>query len=383
MRSGSTEVCPTRSRGALHAEVADGHLEAKEEIKGMEEGTKVLIGIDPHKATNAVAAVDEDGRLIELATFATNRAGLRSLERWGKRFEKRRWAVEGSGGMGRPVAQHLVAAGERVVDVPPKLSARVRLLSTGNERKNDTLDAAYTALAALRGERLAEVCQEDRASVLRLLSERREDLVRERTRTLNRLHGLLRDLLPGGAAGRLSAERAARMLRRVRPRSAPGRIRRQLASELVRDVRHLDRRVSELDRRIRDTLKDSPTNLTEVFGVGCVLAAKIIGRVITVARFPTKAHFASYTGTAPTEVSSAGVVRHRLSRGGDRQLNTALHMIAICQITRDTEGRAYYRRKLAEGKSEREALRSLKRRISDVVFRKLCADLDGAVSAVT
>ena len=112
------------------------------------------------------------------------------------------------------------------------------------------------------------------------------------------------------------------------------------------------------------------------------MAAKIIGRVITIARFPTKAHFASYTGTAPVEVSSGGTVRHRLSRGGDRQLNYALHMVAICQITRDTEGRAYYRRKLAEGKSEREALRSLKRRISDAVFKKLSADLDEVVPAV-
>ena len=343
---------------------------------------EVLIGIDPHKVTNAVAVIDEGGKLLELAVFSTNRAGLRSLERWGKRFEKRRWAVEGSGGMGRPVAQHLVAAGERVVDVPPKLSARLRLLSAGNERKNDALDAAYTALAALRGGRLAKVLAEDTASVLRLLSERREDLLRERTRTLNRFHGLLRDLLPGGAPGRLSAERAAQMLRGVRPQSAPGRTRRQLASELVGDVRRLDKRVSELDRRIRDTLKDSPTTLTEILGVGPVLAAKIIGRVVTVARFPTKAHFASYAGTAPVEASSAGVVRHHLSRGGDRQLNHALHMIAICQITRDTEGRAYYRRKLAEGKSEREALRCLKRRISDVVFKKLSADLNGAVPAV-
>ncbi len=342
----------------------------------------VLIGIDPHKATNVVAAVDEGGKLIELATFASNRAGLRLLERWGKRFEKRRWAVEGAGGLGRPVAQHLVAAGERVVDVPPKLSARVRLLSAGNERKNDTLDAVYTALAALRGERLAEVCEEDRASVLRMLSERREDLVKDRTRTLNRLHQLLCDLLPGGASGKLSAERAARMLRLVCPKSVPGRTRRQLASELIRDVRSLDRRISDLDRRIRTAFEDSPTNLTEVFGVGPVLAAKIIGRVITIARFPTKAHFASYTGTAPVEVSSGGIVRHRLSRSGDRQLNHALHMIAICQITRGTEGRAYYRRKLAEGKSQREALRSLKRRISDAVFKKLRADLAGVVPAV-
>jgi transposase len=343
---------------------------------------EVLIGIDPHKATNAVAAVDGEGALVELATFATDRSGLRSLARWGRRFEERRWAVEGAGGLGRPIAQHLLGAGERVVNVPPKLSARVRLLSAGNERKNDSLDAAYTALAALRGERLAEVLAEDRASVLRMLSERREDLVRERTRTLNRLHQLLCDLLPGGVTGRLSADRAARMLRRVRPRSVPGRTRRQLASDLVRDVRSLDRRVGDLDHRIRSTLTDSPTRLTEIYGIGPVLAAKIIGRVLTVARFPTKAHFASYTGTAPVEVSSGGTVRHRLSRGGERQLNHALHMVAICQITRETKGRTYYRRKLAEGKSQREALRSLKRRISDAVYKKLCADLKGVVPAV-
>ena len=270
-----------------------------------------------------------------------------------------------------------------MVDVPPKLSARVRLLSAGNERKNDALDAAYTALAALRGERLAEVVAEDRASVLRMLSERREDLVGERTRTLNRLHQLLSDLLPGGATGKLSTNRAARMLRRVRLQGAPGRTRRQLASELIRDARRLDRRVRELDRRIRQTLQDSPTRLTEVFGIGPVLAAKIVGRVGSVARLPTKAHLASYTGAAPVEVSSGGTVRHRLSRGGDRQLNHALHMVAICQITHETQGRAYYLlRKLAEGKSEREALRSLKRRISDAVFKKLDADLDGAVPAV-
>jgi len=142
-------------------------------------------------------------------------------------------------------------------------------------------------------------------------------------------------------------------------------------------VRGLDPRISELDRRIRATLKDSPTNFTEDFGLGPIPAAKIIGRVVTVARFPTKAHFASYTGTAPIEVSSGGTLRHRLSRGGDRQLNHALHMVAICQITRETEGRAYYRRKLAEGESEREALRSLKQRISDAVFRQLRADVDG------
>ena len=157
---------------------------------------EVVIGVDPHKATNVVAAIDEQGELVGQETFPANRKGLRTLQRWAKRFPERRWAVEGAGGIGRPLAQKLLAAGERVVDVPPKLSSRVRVLSTGNARKNDALDATFTALAALRNDRLASVQPEDgpedHAEILRLLTERREDLVCERTRALNRLHVLLR-----------------------------------------------------------------------------------------------------------------------------------------------------------------------------------------------
>ena len=145
---------------------------------------KVLIGVDPHKVSVAVAVVDEVGELVECATFLQNRAGLRGLERWAKRFPERRWAVENASGLGLHLAQRLSTAGESVVDVPPKLSARVRVLSTGNARKNDGLDALATALAAWRNERLAAVDPEAGSEVLRLLSERREDLVAEHTRAL-------------------------------------------------------------------------------------------------------------------------------------------------------------------------------------------------------
>jgi transposase len=197
---------------------------------------KVLIGVDPHKASLAVAAVDEAvGELVERASFPQNRAGLRALERWAKRFPERRWAMENAGGLGRHLAGRLAAAGESVVDVPPKLSARVRVLSSGNARKNDGLDALATALAASRKGRLAAVDPEAASETLRLLSERREDLVAERTRALNRLHGLLRDLLPGGVARTLSADRAARILRGIRPHGgASARLRRRLASEVLR-----------------------------------------------------------------------------------------------------------------------------------------------------
>jgi transposase len=242
----------------------------------------VLIGVDPHKATNVVAAIDEQGGLVGQETFPATRKGLRALERWAKRFPERRWAVEGAGGIGRPLAQQLLAAGERVVNVvPPKLSSRVRVLSTGNTRKNDRLDAAFIALAALQNDRLSSVQPEDgpegHVEILRLLTERREDLVSERTRALNRLHVLLRDLLSDPVRKQLSTDAASKLLRRARPKHPAGRVRRRLASEVVRDVRTLDRRIAELDERIAGEVKASGTMLTEIFGVGPILAAKILG----------------------------------------------------------------------------------------------------------
>ena len=374
MRSDSKEVwehspkseCPLRANSS-------GKDPTETEVRAL---MKVLIGVDPHKASVAIAVVDEAmGELVERASFPQNRAGLRALERWAKRFPERRWAVENAGGLGRHLAGRLAAAGESVVDVPPKLSARVRVLSTGNARKNDGVDALATALAASRNERLAQVDPEAASEVLRLLSERREDLVAERTRALNRLHGLLRDLVPGGIAGTLSADRAARILRGIRPQEgSSSRVRRRLASEVLRDVRTLDRKIADLNERIEAEVQASGTTLTQIFGIGPILAARIIGTVGNVERFPTKAHFASYSGTAPVEASSGDVVRHRLSLAGNRKLNYALHMIAICQARSDARGGAYYRKKIDEGKSRKEALRCLKRRVSDAVFRSLMAD---------
>ena len=337
---------------------------------------EVLIGVDPHKGSVAFAAIDEaTGELLEHASFLQDRVGLRALERWAKRFPERRWAMENARGLGRHLAGRLAASGECVVDVPPKLSARVRVLSTGNARKNDGLDALATALAASRNERLAPIDPEADSEVLRLLSERREDLVAERTRALNRLHGLLRDLLPGGVAGKLSADRAARILRSIRARGgASDRLRRRLASEILRDVRTLDRKIVDLNARVEAEVEASGSTLTEIFGIGPILAATILGTVGDVGRFPTKAHFASYAGTAPLEASSGKVVRHRLSLGGNRKLNYALHMVATSQARSDAPGGSYYRKKLGEDKSSKEALMCLKRRICDAVYRSLVAD---------
>src|SRR5215213_8515025 len=188
-----------------------------------------------------------------------------------------------------------------------KVSERI-VLSTGNARKNDRLDATFIALAALRNDRLNSVQPEDgpegHVEILRLLTERREDLVSERTRALNRLHVLLPDLLSDPVRKQLSTEAAAKLLRRARPKHPAGRVRRRLAAELVRDVRTLDRRIAELDERIGVEVEASGTTLTEIFGVGPILAAKIVAIVGNVSRFPSKAHFASYAGVAPIEASS-------------------------------------------------------------------------------
>ena len=151
-----------------------------------------------------------------------------------------------------------------------------------------------------------------------------------------------------------------------------------MASEVLHDVRTLNLKIADLDERIEAEIEASGTTLTEVFGIGPILAARIIGRVGDVARFPTKAHFASYSGTAPLEASSGDVVRHRLSLAGNRKLNYALHMVALCQARSDARGGVYYRKKIAEGKSRKEALRCLKRRVSDAVFRRLMADSQAA-----
>ena len=172
----------------------------------------------------------------------------------------------------------------------------------------------------------------------------------------------------------LTAKRAAALLDQVAPTGAPAVIRWQLAGELVADVRHLEQQIAAVEARIKTAVAQANTSLVGLFGVGPVLAARFLGEVGDIGRFPTKHHFAAHTGTAPLEASSGQVIRHRLSRAGDRKLNHALYMMAMVQVRRPSAGQAYYRRKLAEGKSPKEALRCLKRRLSDAVYRCLLAD---------
>jgi len=204
--------------------------------------------------------------------------------------------------------------------------------------------------------------------------EVREDLVAERTRILSRLHVLLADLQPGGANRELSASRAAALLGRVHPITVVDVERKRIARELLADVRRLDRQVKTASQLIRQAVREHGTTLTQVYGVGPVLAAKLVGHTGDITRFPSQDHFASYTGTAPVEASSGDVRRHRLNRGGNRQLNTALHLIAVCQIRDVSPGQAFYQRKLAEAKTPEEARRSLKRHLANVVYGHLVTD---------
>ena len=199
---------------------------------------------------------------------------------------------------------------------------------------------------------------------------------RSATRTICRLHVLLRELIPGGAPLRLQADRATVLLRRVRPASTVELERKRLAQDLLGDIRRLDRDLEDLKGRITSAVAASGTRLTELHGVGPIVAAIVLGQVGDPRRFPSRDRFASYNGTAPIEASSGPRVRHRLNRRGNRRLNHAMHLIAVTQIAHDTGGRAYFDRKLAEGKSRKEALRSLKRRVSNAVWRQLQADLE-------
>ena len=342
----------------------------------------VIIGIDPHKSSHTAVALDAAGQVLDELRVTAGKQQIRQLQAFAEQWPQRRWAVEGANGLGRLLAQQLVAAGEPVIDVPATLSARVRLLSGGSARKSDSHDARSTAIAALHGRQLRWVGLEDVTVVLRMLSDRRDQLSASRNRIVCRLHNHLRHLRPGGAPVHLTAQQAARLLQGIRPDGVVAIQRKQLARELVADLRQVDRQLDDIDGRIVEAVTASKTTLTEVVGIGPILAAAIIGHAGDIHRFPNRAHFASYAGTAPIEASSGDVSRHRLSRRGNRRLNAAIHMVVLTQLSHTSPGRAYVNRRLAEGKSRREAMRALKRQLCNVIYRHLTDDAAAAQPAV-
>ena len=335
----------------------------------------VMIGVDPHKGSHtAVVISPAEEPLGELRVRASaGQAG--KLIGWAAAWPERTWAVEGAAGLGRLLAQQLVAAGERVLDVQPKLASRVRLLQAGDTNKNDPNDALSVAVAALRSTVCREVIADDYRVVLKVWSKRHRDLARTRNQVACRLHSVLCDLVPGGHQKEISAAHAARILAQATPSGAVALARAELAAEFLADLRHLDGQLRDTRKKLAAAVRASGTTLTQVFGVGPVIAGTVIGDVGDVARFPGRDHFASYNGTAPVEVSSGNRKIHRLSLRGNRRINHAIHMAAITQLRhKHSEGRAYYDKKAAEGKTHKEALRSLKRKVSDAIFARLQAD---------
>ena len=335
----------------------------------------VMIGVDPHKASHTAVVIGAaEEPLGELRVRACAAQAERLLA-WAAAWPQRTWAVEGAGGTGHLLAQQLLAAGVRVLDVQPKLGARVRLLDAGDTNKNDPNDARSAAVAALRSAGVREVRPDDHAVVLKTWSKRYRDLGRTRTQVVCRLHAVLCDLVPGGLGRPIYASHAARILEQITPPDAVAAARCELAADFLEDLRRIDAQLRETRKKLATAVQAAGTCLTGLFGVGPVIAAAVIGDVRDVSRFPGRDHFAAYNGTAPIEVSSGPHKIYRLSRRGNRRLNHAIHMAAITQIHhRHRRGRAYYDKKLAEGKTPKEALRALKRQISNAIFACLQAD---------
>jgi transposase len=331
--------------------------------------------MDPHKRSATIEVLDERERVLDGGRFGTDRDGYREMLATGRRYPDRVWAIEGCNGIGRHLAQRLVADGELVVDVPAKLSARARVFSAGQGRKTDPVDAHSVALVGLRSTSELRVIAVDDATVaLRLLVDRRDELGRARTQTINRLHRLLLELLPGGAKKYLSVDQAKALLATVRPGDVVGKTRRRLAAELITELVTIDKRIKTANRELDELIEATGSSLRELHGIGPTGAARLLGDVGDITRFANKARFVSRNGTAPLAASSGDQQRHRLSRAGNRPINSVLHIMAVVALRNDTEGRRYYQRKLATGKSNREAIRCLKRRLSDIVYHQMRAD---------
>jgi transposase len=346
---------------------------------GSDEGdgmVNVVIGIDPHKASHTATAIDPAENDLGQIRVRAATDQVERLLAWAEAWPERTWAVENAGGLGYLLSQQLVAAGERVLDVPPKLAARVRLLATGDINKNDPNDARSVAIAALRSPAVKPVAEEDHQAVMKVWAKRHRDLGRSRTQLVCRLHALLCELVPGGGISKeLSVGKANKVLAGIDPETAVACARYELAEAFIDDLRRIDEQIRDTKKRLTAAVTASKTTVTEIFGAGPVVAAMVKGDAGDVRRFASRDHFASYNGTAPIEVSSGPKKIYRLSRRGNRRLNHAVHIVAVTQLRfRGTDGRTYFERKLAEGKTGKEALRSLKRRISDALYARLLED---------
>lgn len=336
----------------------------------------IVIGIDAHKNTHTAVAVEEGtGRQLAEITVKARTKGHESLVRWARSIDpERRFAVEDCRHVSGGLERHLIARGERVVRVGTRLMAGAR--RQGRTRgKSDPIDALAVARAALREADLPEAHLAGPERDLRLLVDRRETLVRRRSEDQSRLRWLLHDLDPDLDIPARSLGRAI-VQRRVTASVAaiPPTMATELCLELLAGIGEVTRTVNEMERRITAMVKDLAPTLLEMAGCGALTAAKIVGEVAGVARFGSEAKLAMHTGVAPLPVWSGDRTRFRLNRSGNRQLNAAMHRIAVTQMRMHDPARTFMARKISEGKSKTEALRSLKRHIVRKVFNVLTED---------
>jgi transposase len=333
----------------------------------------IVIGIDSHKRTHTAVAADGNGRKLGEVTLGTTSAGHLELVRWAARFPGHRFALEDTRHLSRRLAGDLLRAGETVAWVPTRLMAGAR--RHGREQgKSDPIDALAVARAALANADLPVATLEGTERELRLLVDHREDLVAERTRAQNRLRWHLHELDPGNEPGPRSLDRAV-VLAALDERlaSVEGTVAR-IARELVGRIRDLTRTIDALEREITRLVRDLAPTLLALPGCGPLSAAKLVGQVAKAGRFRSAAAFARHNGSAPLPVWSGNDERHRLSRKGDRQVNVVLHRVAITQMRIDERGRAYYQHRRDAGDTKTEAIRALKRRISDEIYRRMRHD---------
>lgn len=334
----------------------------------------VVLGVDAHKRSHTVVAVDDLGRKLSERTVGTNTADHLDLLTWAERFgPERLWAVEDCRHLSRRLEHDLLGAGERIVRVPPKLMAHTRD-SARSYGKSDPIDALAVARAALREPDLPTAQLDGPTRVVRLLVDHREDLVAERTRIINRLRWHLHEINPALEPPARCLQRPKNLNQLTTELADVEGVVARLCRELIDRCRQLTDQIEGLECEIAAHTADLAPTLMAIPGCGALTAAKIVGETADVRRFHSRHAYARHNGTAPLPVWSSNRERHRLSRTGNRQLNTAIHRIAITQARYHPDARHYLQQRRDNGDTKPESLRALKRRLSDVVYRALHAD---------